>query len=162
MNKRLTGLVILSALGMLTGCTSTHSSTASSQENKTKATTMISSSTDQKTHSLDTSVKYAQGLGISLKEVSTAEQGDKKILSIKVKAENKGNEEKGFGSIDFRLKQGEKSLEPYNQGENFGEAIEKGKTYEGIMTFEVPKDSQKGTLSYQPRGKEKASWKISY
>ena len=109
--------------------------------------------------------QYAQGLEISLLDISSAAKGDSSkftILSIKMKAKNLNKEEMGFGSNDFVLKYEKKTLPPFADGVNFGEGIKMDKSLQGTMTFEVPKDVNKATLVYRPYDKELATWDITF
>lgn len=134
------------------------------KENTTKSTITMSSTT-QVERKQETLSKYTQGLEISLGESHISENGmakNKNILLIKVKAKNLNADEKGFGSNDFVLKNGKETIKPYVNGVNFGEEIKKDQTVEGTMTFEIPKNLKKATLSYQPYENELATWNIEF
>ncbi|QGM92325.1 DUF4352 domain-containing protein [Enterococcus faecalis] len=135
------------------------------KENTTKSTTTMSSTTQLESGKKESTVKYAQGLELSLGEIQTSENGkskDKNILSIKIKAKNLNSDEMGFGSNDFVLKNGKETIKPYADGVNFGEGIKKDQKFEGTMTFEISKNSKKAILVYRPYEKELATWDIVF
>lgn len=137
------------------------------KENSTKEMSTISSTTQaQAERKKGVLSKYARGLEISLGEIHISEDGmakDKNILLIKVKAKNLNTDEMGIGSTDFVLKNGKEIISPYEDGINFMEAgIKKDQTVEGTMTFKIPKNLKKATLSYRPFRKEAATWNIEF
>lgn len=151
-------LIPLVCITLLSGCNSQTDSSKtveSNQESKTIETVKADKDGTKETY-------YARGLTLHIKEVSTAIKGDKKIVSIKINAKNESNEEKGFGSNDFCLKNGKETILPYADGVNFGEAIKKGESYEGIMSFEVSKKLTSSKLIYQPYGNSEAEWNIKF
>lgn len=151
-------LVPLVCITLLAGCNSqTDSSKSATSDLESKKTEMVKSDKDTGKETY-----YARGLSLSVKDVSTATRGKKKIVSIKINAKNESNEEKGFGSNDFCLKNGKETILPYADGVNFGEAIKKGESYEGIMSFEVPEKLTNSKLVYQPYGNSEAEWNVKF
>lgn len=149
----------------MTGCSTTSKSTSETQathprmeiRQSEKKTTTTGQSADSSKEQY-----YAKGLVLTLGEISISKKEDKKILLIRVQAKNESNEEKGFGSNDFRLKIGKEELLPYADGINFGEAIAKGETYEGTMSFEVPSEANEAKLIYQPYDPSEAEWIVNF
>lgn len=151
-------LLPLVCIALLAGCNSqTNSSKTASSDLESKTTETVKSNKDTTKETY-----YARGLYLSFKEVSTATKGEKKIVSIKINARNESNEEKGFGSNDFCLKNDKEIILPYADGVNFGETIKTGESYEGIMSFEVPKKLTNTKLVYQPYGKSEVEWNVKF
>lgn len=149
------GMLGVSLLG-LAACNNEKAKTTS-VDSTVKTTSTVSSEAKEKV--------YAHGLELTILEQSIAKQGSnskKQILSIKVKAKNQSNEDCGFGSSDFYLKNGDEKITPYVDGVNFGEAIKAGKEFQGTMTFEIPENLKKATLVYSPYEKEVATWELTF
>ncbi|MBO0432030.1 DUF4352 domain-containing protein [Enterococcus sp. DIV0660C] len=151
-------VALLGLSTLIAGC---NSQNQQSESNTTKTSTSIQQSTEQSS-STSSNVKYLRGLEITLGDISTADNTkDTKIVSIKVKVRNRSNEEQGVGSNDFKLNIGKQSIEPYADGVNFGQAVLPEKSLEGVVSFEVKKDVDKGTLLYQ-KNEATQEWNIKF
>lgn len=88
---------------------------------------------------------------------------DKQMLIIKMKIKNISKDEDGAGAADFVVKADDgKTYDVYGlEAKNFGTAIKAGQTIEGQGYYEIPKDTKKVTLYYEPAGKKQAEWQLT-
>ncbi|ENZ7247472.1 DUF4352 domain-containing protein [Enterococcus hirae] len=160
MKKKLYYLSVLSAPLILAACNNTTGSTSVSKN------ISVSQSIDQKNEndSKALETKFANYLEITPENVRSVVDGSddkKKIVMIDIKAVNTSAETTGFGAYDFLLKSKDKNLSPYENAENFGLDIESKKEAKGTLSFQITENVKEFTLSYNPHGKELASWKLN-
>ncbi|WP_445449145.1 DUF4352 domain-containing protein [Enterococcus lactis] len=147
------GLLVI----LLVGCSTSHLSKKTSSSSRLENTIK-----EKKAKKNNNNTQYVRGLELTIGETTvTNKGGDTKnnIVSIEMNVKNTNNMEVGFGSNDFYIKIGDKKIDPYAKGVNFGEKLGKGKKFSGTMTFEIPKKTDKIILVYGTN--DTASWNIT-
>ncbi|EOH92547.1 DUF4352 domain-containing protein [Enterococcus villorum] len=155
MKKKLCYISLLATPFILAACSGSKSTTDSMNIQTSQKNTDDSKASE---------TKFANYLEITpenLRMVADGSNDKKQIVMIDIKAVNTSAEKTGIGAYDFRLKVKDKEVTPYENAENFGLDIESKKEAKGTLSFQIDKGEKEFTLSYNPHGKELASWKFN-
>ncbi|HFC9355718.1 TPA: DUF4352 domain-containing protein [Enterococcus hirae] len=155
MKKKLCYISLLATPFILAACSGSKSTTDSMNIQTSQKNTDDSKASE---------TKFANYLEITPENLRTVADGSndkKQIVMIDIKAVNTSAEKTGIGAYDFKLKVKDKEVTPYENAENFGLDIESKKEAKGTLSFQIDKGEKEFTLSYNPHGKELASWKFN-
>lgn len=112
--------------------------------------------------------KIVETTDLNIKVVSVAsgfslsEDKDKQLLIVEMEVKNISKVESGAGASDFIVKADDgKTYSVYGlEAKNFGTAIKVGETIKGKGYYEIPENTKKVTIYYEPAGKKKAQWEV--
>ncbi|KGL39095.1 hypothetical protein BMT55_00905 [Listeria newyorkensis] len=108
--------------------------------------------------------KTVDNIDMKIANLKLTESGDGKqdILQIEMNIQNNSTTPFAIGGGDFKLKTAkDKTIKVDPQASNFGDEIAAGKTLTGKAYFNLPKDTEKATLVYQPKDKAEAQWEVT-